>query len=649
LRKFTKTTRVAAASKLSNAEQDVRLLLGHYKALPEWFNENFAAPGCQLFRESAVANGTCLINAFLTSVSPTYRKLTEQWKTTVGVAVRQNLFEAWNRIKGAEKAETLTMATQWHMDDFKRIKKKKDPKDKYLFFLDEPTYYLGFPELRMLYHMYGVQVYVLLIDPTSGTDVYRIQTTGYYEGDDVRAPRVVLIHIDDNHYESVFSRCKGEDTFIFEPATAGYKAVQTGYRNMITNRTLKEGKAENKSRRAAASSQRGAASPRASPRRVPASPRRPGPPAAIVPKEFFPKMGWPNNYRYLVNLTKAIAHARGLVFAPVPKTLLQMLTDCPKRDDKSVAEHVRENKKGCTAEFVRYAVEINRILKKDVQGGHMCEVVIDTKKGGGKVWIPPMGKEYLAGSLGLNAKKGNKKGYFAGTSLMLALQMTDVGRTPTMHCVAVLAYAAVDNFNQDFYERFGKEIFYDEKQFIETPNRPEEPKAKILQAEMDKGQMLDISLLCARGANDAATRTHRQTVRLMTIYTIAKEMMRKKGGAPLYKSVFMDCAGYYTAGSKALKFDAETIAVELGFHRWNINFPQYPENTAASEKKYRGLNNRNEQYDFKTGTNRVYILSDAREAIYMKLLYYLEEHIVNSEMLKKVCPMKTGTKVPVCA
>ena len=351
----------------------------------------------------------------------------------------------------------------------------------------------------------------------------------------------------------------------------------------------------------------------------------------------------------MANATKAIAHARGLAFVPVPRTLLQMLTNCPSREDDAVAEYVQENKKGWTPEFVQYAVEINRILRDDVLDGHMCDVVTKETKKGGKTWEPPMGEGYLLGNLGLN-KDG---GYFAGTSLMIALQMTDIESKPTMHCVAVLAYGAVNNFDKNDFETLyenkggdtGNRLSKTKKLVSSVSN---ELPAQNLQKDMDNNNMLDICLLCARGATDAATRSHRQTVRLMTIYTIAKEMMRKKGGHPMYHSVFMDCAGYYPAKSKKLQFDAENIAIEMGFHRWKVTFPAFPAAGTKHTGKNKDFNNANDQYDFKKGSSRVYILSDAETPIYMKFLYYLENYIANSDMIKKVCAMKPRTKVPGC-
>jgi len=377
----------------------------------------------------------------------------------------------------------------------------------------------------------------------------------------------------------------------------------------------------------------------------------------------------------LSNVTKAIAHARGVTFVSVPETVLGLLSKCPARDDTSVAAYVKTHRNDYTDEFGRFAVEINRILRDDVIGGHMCASVFKTstdKKGKTNVErVLPMGLDYLMSSLGQNVDGGEE---FAGTSLMLALQMTDLEIAdsggaepsapsrkkfrPTVHCVAVLAYKGIDNHSQSFQPYTQKdgstEAFSSHREFVETLNRPDEPKASQLQQELDAGQILDIALLCG-GVTDHQKRARQETIRLLTIYTIAKKMMRRHKGVQMYRSVFMDCASYPVFGKKERNYDAENIAIQLGFHRWHIHYSDYPENTPAAKKMYpsTGKNidfvNFNTMYDYRTGTNRVYMLTNARESIYMKLLYYLDNRIANVEMLKKLCPMVSGTTLSKCA
>ena len=383
-------------------------------------------------------------------------------------------------------------------------------------------------------------------------------------------------------------------------------------------------------------------------------------------------MFFPNNYKYLRNVTKAIAHARGVTFVSVPESVLELLFNCPARDDESVAAYVKAYRTDYTDEFGRFAVEINRILRDDVIKGHMCASVFKTstdKKNKTKVErILPMGQDYLMSSLGQNKKEEG----FAGTSLMLALQMTDLEILdlnaaalfapsrkrfrPTVHCVAVLAYKGVHNNDpvSAYTHKDGNvETFSSHKEFVETPNRAGEPKASQLQQEIDAGQMLDISLLCG-GVTDHEKRARQETIRLLTIYTIAKEMMRRSEGVQMYRSVFMDCASYPVFGKKERNFDAENIAIQLGFHRWDVHYSDFPKDTLNSKKTYAatGKNkdfvNFNNMYNYSTGTNRVYVLTNAGDSISLKLLYYLDNRIANTEMLKKLCPMVSHTTLSKC-
>jgi hypothetical protein len=282
----------------------------------------------------------------------------------------------------------------------------------------------------------------------------------------------------------------------------------------------------------------------------------------------------------------------------------------------------------------------------------MCEVLM--KKGTARtapVWDAPMGQAYINGYF------GQDKDYFPGDSMVLALQLIDDGSNPTVRCVAALTYRTVNNFDKEKYQIFNDIRYDDYMELVKAYPLGEhsEPENYELQYHMDNGHMLDIALLCARGADDeAGVRAHRKTAALMTIYTIAKELMRVKttratGTMPLYESVYMDCAGYKKPGKQTYSFDAENIAKELGFSRWKVKFPKYPAVTTAAMKRDKDFQNVNDQYDFKKGENRVYILSDEGKGLYNKLLIYLNKHFVNSEMLRNVCPMTAGTKVPACA
>ena len=385
-----------------------------------------------------------------------------------------------------------------------------------------------------------------------------------------------------------------------------------------------------------------------------------------------PPNNWPAAYKYLTNVVKTVAHARGIVFVSVSKPLVMLLAGCKAKDDASIAAHVRQKRKTSTDAFVRYAVEVNRILRDDVRAGHMCEVYIRTveweasKKRGGKErrrmnadgsyemeYVAPMSTGYVDLTIAQDLSK--EKNF--PVALVLALQVVDsAAGKPTTHCVAMVSFKAADDGSSTDEMVDGK-VCCNRMEFV--PHRDAaHPSAAALLAALRDGKVLDITLLCARARAGDDGRAARETQRLLCIYAISKQLQSVSGGERRYAMVSMDCASYAEdIGARPSKvverrvFPAERTAQELGFHQRDVRFPEHPAATQRNMANPAMFTSRNIMYsNTDAGTNKFYVLTDdARATIADKLTYYLHDHIAGSDMLKKLCPMTPRTGVPGCA
>jgi hypothetical protein len=673
-----------------------RLALHECAPMPAYFTENFGSAACPYYRRGAVANGTCMINAFLQATSPSFRSYNEQLQDTIGVGIRKTLFAAWEAMPEDEREFVRRAATALH-PTLQDASPRSFP-GKYKQFLDSKEY-LGQPELNILYAMYGIKVFLFEIRPVGGRQYeYSITNEKFAYVDAVRTkvPRIALVSVDGNHYESVYAACQAGDVYAFPPKSAQYKEIMAGYKNTVRKvittgqspraavpgrRARARSRSRSRSRSPAPARSSASGRPRSPAARDPPPPpppprgalRRPSPrrPEGVAAADL-PPDGWPAAYKYLTNLVKTAAHARGIVFVSVSKPLVMLLAGCKEKDDASIAAHVRRKRKVSTDAFVRYAVEVNRILREDVRAGHMCEVYVRTveweeqkkRKGKGKElrrrmnadgsyemeYVAPMSIEYVDATIA-------QEGPNFPVALVLALQVVDsAAGKPTTHCVAMVSFKPADDGSATDDNVDGA-VCSNRMEFV--PHRDvHSPSAAALQAALGAGKVMEITLLCARARAGDDGRASRETQRLLCMYAIAKQLQSVSGGAPRYSMVSMDCASYVEdIGARPSKvverrvFPAERTAQELGFRQRDVRFPEHPAASKANLKNPAMYRSRNVMFsNTDAGTNKMYILADdARATIADKLTYYLHDHIAGSDMLKKLCPMTPRTGVPACA
>jgi hypothetical protein len=189
-------------NKVKKTELPEMLLVGEIAPLDKILQASLLGNLGELYRAGTHAEGTCLIHSFLISVSPTYRALSKKNRKQLGQLFRQYIGKellpiVWPEIEPFIDLEDLydRLGLEIFELDF------DEPLELYKELFKDCSIWLGMPEWRILQLLFGYNIVIITAEEDYEPMIYCGQEI---LKETSHCPTIILINLDDTHYESIF-------------------------------------------------------------------------------------------------------------------------------------------------------------------------------------------------------------------------------------------------------------------------------------------------------------------------------------------------------------------------------------------------------------------------------------------------------------